>query len=141
MTQSPSPGAVPARGVSWGERGRRAGASVLTGLVAVPLFGAAAAGAAPAADDLSVIVRHRGGAEAVAERSVELAGGDVGRSLDLIDSFTAEVPADAVARLRTAPGVAEVTPAARSAARSATRTSTERTAGATPTATSSAARA
>ncbi|MCI3948394.1 MAG: peptidase and in kexin sedolisin [Acidimicrobiales bacterium] len=110
MTQSLSPGAVPARGVSWGERGRRAGASVLTGLVAVPLFGAAAAGAAPAADDLSVIVRHRGGAEAVAERSVELAGGDVGRSLDLIDSFTAEVPADAVARLRTAPGVAEVTP-------------------------------
>ena len=102
--------AVPARGVSWGERGRKVGVSLLTGLLGVPLVGAAAAGASPAAPEASVIVRHRAGAEAVAERSVEQLGGEVGRDLDLIDSFTAEVPADAVAGLRTAPGVAEVTP-------------------------------
>src|SRR4051794_27485244 len=101
--------AVPARGLSWGERGRRAGVSLLTGLLGVPLLGAAAAGATPAGPEASVIVRHRAGAEAVAERSVETLGGAVGRELDLIDSFAAEVPADAVARLRTAPGVAEVT--------------------------------
>ena len=106
MIQSLAP-----RGLSWGERGRAAGASLLTGLLAVPVLGATAAGAtSPASPDASVIVRHRAGAEAVAERSVELVGGAVGRDLDLIDSFTAEVPADAVARLRTAPGVAEVTP-------------------------------
>jgi serine protease AprX len=105
MTQSLAP-----RGVSWGERGRKAGVSLLTGLLAVPVLGAAAAGAAPAGPEASVIVRHRPGAEAEAERSVERLGGQVGRDLDLIDSFTAEVPADAVARLQIAPGVAEVTP-------------------------------
>ncbi len=113
MTQLSPPtgtGAPVTRGVSWGERGRRAGVSLLTGLLGVPLVGAAAAGAAPASADASVIVRHRAGAEAVAERSVERLGGEVGRDLDLIDSFTAELPADAVARLRAAPGVAEVTP-------------------------------
>jgi serine protease AprX len=113
MTQPfapPGTTAVPARGVSWGERGRKAGASLLTGLLGVPLLGAAAAGATPVGPEASVIVRHRAGAEAVAERSVELAGGEVGRDLDLIDSFTARVPADAVARLGAAPGVAEVTP-------------------------------
>ena len=97
------------RGLSWGERGRRAGVSLLGGLLAVPVLGAVA-GAAPAGPDASVIVRHQVGAEAAAERSVERAGGEVGRDLDLIDSFTAEVPASSVARLRTAPGVAEVTP-------------------------------
>ncbi len=110
MTQSLHSGAEPARGVSWGERGRMVGVSLLTGLLGVPLVGAAAAGAAPLGAETSVIVRHRAGAEAQAERSVELVGGDVGRDLDLIDSFTAEVPADAVAGLRAAPGVAEVTP-------------------------------
>ena len=113
MTQSLSPpgtGAPVTRGVSWGERGRKAGVSLLTGLLGVPLVGAAAAGAAPASPDASVIVRHAAGAEARAERSVERLGGEVGRDLDLIDSFTAEVPSDAVALLEDAPGVAEVTP-------------------------------
>jgi len=100
---------TPIRGVSWGERGRRAGAAVVAGLVAVPLFGSVA-GASPAEADASVIVRHRAGAEALAERSVELAGGEVGRDLGLISSFTAEVPTGSLARLATAPGVAEVTP-------------------------------
>src|SRR5215210_5762038 len=99
MTQFRSPGAVPARGLSWGERGRRVGVSLLTGLVAVPVLGAAAAGAAPAGPDASVIVRHAAGAEARAERSVERLGGEVGRDLDLIDSFTAQIPAAAVAHL------------------------------------------
>jgi serine protease AprX len=98
------------RGVSWGERGRKAGVSLLSGLLAVPVLGAVAAGASPAGPDASLIVRHRAGAEALAERSVERLGGEVGRDLDLIDSFTAEVPASSVARLRAAPGVAEVTP-------------------------------
>ena len=112
MTQSlcpPGPGTPVTRGVSWGERGRKAGISLLTGLLGVPLVGAAAAGAAPAGPDVSVIVRPAAGAEARAERSVERLGGEVGRDLDLIDSFTAEVPADAVALLQGAPGVAEVT--------------------------------
>src|SRR5215216_2911215 len=98
------------RGLSWGERSRKAGVSLLTGLLAVPVLGAGAAGASPAGPETAVIVRHRAGAEALAERSVEQLGGEVGRDLDLIDSFTAEVPADAVARLEDAPGVAEVTP-------------------------------
>ncbi len=109
MTLSPSPAPV-ARGVSWGERGRMVGVSLLTGLVAVPLLGATGAGAAPSGPGTSVIVRHAAGAEALAERSVERAGGEIGRDLDLIDAFTAEVPGSALARLRTAPGVAEVTP-------------------------------
>src|SRR4051812_43259948 len=106
----PGTTAVPTRGLSWGERGRKAGVSLVAGLLGVPVLGAVAAGATPVGPEASVIVRHRAGAEAVAERSVEQLGGDVGRELELIDSFTAEVPADAVARLRTAPGVAEVTP-------------------------------
>jgi serine protease AprX len=105
MTQSLAP-----RGVSWGERGRKAGVALLSGLLAVPVLGAAAAGASPAGPETAVIVRHRAGAEAEAERSVERLGGEVGRDLDLIDSFTAEVPAEAVARLQSAAGVAEVTP-------------------------------
>jgi serine protease AprX len=100
---------TPIRGVSWGERGRKAGVALVAGLVAVPLFGSVA-GAASTEADVSVIVRHRAGAEARAERSVELAGGAVGRDLDLIDSFSAEVPTGSLARLATAPGVAEVTP-------------------------------
>jgi serine protease AprX len=105
MTQSLAP-----RGVSWGERRRQAGVAVLSGLLAVPVLGATAAGASPAGPETAVIVRHQAGAEAQAERSVERLGGQVGRDLDLIDSFTAELPADAVARLEGAPGVAEVTP-------------------------------
>src|SRR5215210_4226769 len=78
MTQSLAP-----RGVSWGERGRKAGVSLLSGLLAVPVLGAVAAGAAPAGPDASVLVRHRAGAE----RSVTLRGSrwradeDRGRSL------------------------------------------------------------
>ena len=70
MTQSLAP-----RGVSWGERGRKAGVSLLTGLLAVPVLGAVAAGASPAGPETSVIVRHQVGAEALAERSVERLGG------------------------------------------------------------------
>jgi serine protease AprX len=105
MTQSLAP-----RGVSWGERSRKAGVALLSGLLAVTVLGAAAAGAAPSGPEASVIIRHQVGAETLAELSVERLGGEVGRDLDLIDSFTAEVPADAVARLQRAPGVAEVTP-------------------------------
>jgi serine protease AprX len=108
--EEPSMTDLAPRGVSWGERGRKAGVSLLSGLLAVPVLGAVAAGASPAGPDASLIVRHRAGAEALAERSVERLGGEVGRDLDLIDSFTAEVPASSVARLRAAPGVAEVTP-------------------------------
>jgi len=43
MTQTLAP-----RGLSWGERGRKAGVALLTGLLAVPVVGAAAAGATPA---------------------------------------------------------------------------------------------
>ena len=100
---------TPTRGVSWGERRRQVGVTLLTGLLGVPLLGASAAGAA-GAPETSVIVRHDRGGEGAATAAVERLGGAVGRQLDLIDSFSAEVPADAVARLEAAPGVAEVTP-------------------------------
>ncbi len=102
---------TPTRGVSWGERGRTAGAALVAGLVAVPLFGVTGAAAASGASaaDASVIVRHRPGAEAVAEAAVERLGGTVGRDLDLISSFGAEVPGDALGALRADGAVAEVT--------------------------------
>ena len=100
---------TPTRGVSWGERRRQVGVTLLTGLLGVPLLGATAAGAT-SAPETSVIVRHDTGAEAAATAAVARLGGHVERQLDLIDSFTAEVPANAVARLQAAPGVAEVTP-------------------------------
>ena len=85
----------------------------LTGLLAVIGLTAVAATPAMAAPDgpmTGVIVRTDSGAALVrAEEFVRRSGGTVERELSLISGFAGQVPADAVAALRQAPGVAEVT--------------------------------
>ncbi|HEX8626994.1 MAG TPA: S8 family serine peptidase [Catenuloplanes sp.] len=59
---------------------------------------------------LAVVVRADGPADTrAAQLAVRAAGGTVGRPLDLINGFVAAVPADAVAPVRRAAGVAAVT--------------------------------
>jgi serine protease AprX len=55
------------------------------------------------------VVRGVPGAGGAAEQAVVRFGGSVGRSLGLIDGFSATVPADRLDALRAVPGVAEVT--------------------------------
>jgi hypothetical protein len=56
----------------------------------------------------SVIVRELPGSSDVAEQAVIRAGGTVGRHIDIIDAFVADVPAGAVAAVANAPGVHSV---------------------------------
>jgi serine protease AprX len=57
----------------------------------------------------AVIVQARPGAVALAARLVERLGGQVGRQLQVINGFTALVPAGQVGRLSAAPGIRSVT--------------------------------
>jgi serine protease AprX len=81
-------------------------------LVAAGLTGPATASAATqasSAEDVSVIVREFAGAGNAPERAVSAFGGSVGRELDIIGGFTAEVPVDRLDALRAVPGVESVT--------------------------------
>jgi serine protease AprX len=60
-------------------------------------------------EPVSVIVRELAGAGNAPERAVSALGGSVEEPLGIIGGFTATLPADRVAALRTAPGVTSVT--------------------------------
>jgi serine protease AprX len=99
-------------GWSWERRqagARIAIATALAGFGAVALGPAvtpmlASAGGAPTA----VIVRGSAGSGTAAENLVTRLGGHVGRHISIIDGFAATVNANDIGRLRTAPGVMEV---------------------------------
>ena len=108
---------APGYGVTWGGLPlytRRAMTVAVATLVAAGLAGPTAASAATtttasSADQLSVIVRESDGAGNAPERAVAAFGGTVGRELDILGGFTAQVPADRLDALRAVPGVSEVT--------------------------------
>src|SRR4051812_9721919 len=105
---------APSYGVTWGGLpmyARRAMTVGLATLVTAGVAGPATAQAAEpsSADRVSVIVRELDGAGNAPEHAVEGYGGEVGRKLDIINGFTAEVPADRLDALRSVPGVESVT--------------------------------
>ncbi|MFD2093323.1 S8 family serine peptidase [Blastococcus deserti] len=112
--QEPSP-VAPSYGVTWGgvpRHARRAMTVAVATLVAAGLTGPAVASAATltsSADPVSVIVRESAGSGNAPERAVSAFGGSVGRPLDIIGGFTAEVPADRIEALRGVAGVQSVT--------------------------------
>ena len=107
---------APGYGVTWGGLPlytRRAMTVAVATLVAAGVAGPTAASAATtttasSADLLSVIVREADGAGNAPEHAVAAFGGTVGRQLDILGGFTAEVPSDRVVARRAVPGVAEV---------------------------------
>jgi serine protease AprX len=78
-------------------------------LPATAAFAAPAAAATPGGV-VPVIVRYAPAERAAAERAVAAAGGTVGTGLDLVESFTATVPASRLAAVASAVGVRAVTP-------------------------------
>jgi uncharacterized protein YjbI with pentapeptide repeats len=112
--QGHSPGA-PSYGVTWGGvplHARRAMTVAVATLVAAGLTGPATASAAASsssADQVSVIVRELAGSGNAPERAVSAFGGSVGRQLEILGGFTAELPADRLHALRAVAGVQSVT--------------------------------
>jgi subtilisin family serine protease len=106
---------APGFGVTWGGvplQARRALTVAVATLVAAGVSGPATASAATltsSADTVSVIVREVTGAGDAPERAVSAYGGTVGRQLDIIGGFTADVPADRSDALRGVAGVQSVT--------------------------------
>lgn len=106
-----------------GSRRRRMAAAVLS-LAVLAGAGAVADGAVAAvpaahdgagsraADGLSVVVRELAPATDLAERAVQALGGVITGDLSIIGGFAATVPADRVGEVGSAPGVADVSPAA-----------------------------
>jgi len=88
---------------------------MLVALIALCLVGpAAASGLARATGaPLPVIVRTAPGQTGAAEQAVRDLGGHVGQRIDIIDGFSATVPAGGLATLQAQPAVTEVTPNAR----------------------------
>jgi serine protease AprX len=112
--QGHGPGA-PSYGVTWGGvplHARRAMTVAVATLVAAGLTGPATASAAAltsSADQVSVIVRELAGSGNAPEQAVAAFGGSVGRQLEILGGFTAELPADRLDRLRAVAGVESVT--------------------------------
>jgi subtilisin family serine protease len=97
-------GAVGGRGIRW------VAVAVLAAVV-VAMLPPVAGTASSAADGrpVPVIVQAQPGAIVAAARQVEQVGGQVGRHLEVINGFTALVPAGQVDRLSAGPSVASVT--------------------------------
>ena len=86
---------------------------VTLGVVAALLLGPAA-GAAPAlsksvASAVRIVVQKVHAADLTPERAVHDLGGRVERELPIVDGFSASIPSDQLDRLRTVPGVANIT--------------------------------
>ncbi len=85
--------------------------AILAVVVVVAMLPAAAGSAGSAGDGrlVSVIVQARPGALVAAAHQVERLGGRVGRQFQVINGFSAVVPANVVGRLTGSPGVRSVT--------------------------------
>src|SRR3954465_2492542 len=105
------------RGVTWGGlplHARRvatvATAAFLAAGVAGPAMASVAEAATPSTADLvSVIVQETAGTGNGPERAVEAFGGSVGQQFSVFQGFSAKVPGDRLAALRSGPGVQKVT--------------------------------
>jgi serine protease AprX len=110
-----SPPDAPAYGVTWGGvpmHAKRAMTVAVATLVAAGLTGPATASAAAltsSAEHVSVVVREAAGSGDAPERAVTAFGGSVGRHLEILGGFTAELPADRLGALRAVAGVESVT--------------------------------
>jgi serine protease AprX len=81
--------------------------ALLAGVLALCSLASVTSGPAP---DASVIVQAAPEALTTAEQAVRRVGGSVGRSLPIVNGFVADVPADEIDDLASAPGVASVSP-------------------------------
>jgi serine protease AprX len=112
--QGPSP-VAPSYGVTWGGvplHARRAMTVAVATIVAAGLTGPATASAAAltsSAGQVPVIVRELAGSGNAPEQAVSAFGGSVGRQLEILGGFTAEIPADRLDALRAVAGVQSVT--------------------------------
>jgi serine protease AprX len=96
-----------AYGIRWEFRQGRLVAALVAALLGFAAFvGMQAAATQPMT---SVVVAARDGSVGAAVRSVEAAGGKVGRRIPLIHGFLAKVPSNRMATLRTARGVLSLT--------------------------------
>ena len=103
--------AVGLRRSSEGHRRKALGVAIIA-LLAATFYGRRRNGRHQQVSDsvfVSVIVRKMPGAGHAPERSVESFGGDVGRTLAIIDGFAARVPSELVDNLRRVRGVQSVT--------------------------------
>src|SRR3954454_611655 len=109
-----APASPPGFGVTWGGPPRVAtrgltvvaAAAIIAGMAGPAL---AATPTASSADQVAVIVQELPNSGDRAEQAVAALGGKVTGSFDVIDGFTATVPADRLNVLRAVPGVQEVT--------------------------------
>jgi serine protease AprX len=102
-------------GITWDDSKKKGkqGRALIAAMLAVALLGVSGANvtAGRAAGRLvSVIVRAIPGHHTDAARSVDEAGGIVGRELGIIDGFSALVPGSSIARLQADPIVRSITP-------------------------------
>jgi serine protease AprX len=108
-----APASAPGYGVTWGGPPRAAGRALTVAAAAAMIAGMAgpamASTATPASASVSVIVQELPGSGDGPEKAVAALGGDVVRSLDVIDGFEADLPGDRLAALRAADGVKDVT--------------------------------
>jgi len=114
--RGPTPPGAPSFGVTWGgvpfharQVATVAAATLVIAGLAGPASAMAATHSASSGQEVSVIVRELAGAGNAPERAVTAFGGSVGRSLDVINGFSAKVPTDRVDALRSVPGVQSVT--------------------------------
>ena len=91
------------RGWQWGS------VAVAASLLSVVAPATAVSAATYSGASTAVIVRATSGHLADAEGAVRAAGGHVGRELGIINGFSADLPADAVATIAASPSVAAVT--------------------------------
>ena len=78
--------------------------AILTALCVAP------GSSARAGDLVPVLIREARGAGTEAERAVEDLGGTVGRHIEIVESFAAEVPRAALGALRSVPQIVSITP-------------------------------
>src|SRR4051794_4405690 len=109
-----APASPPGFGVTWGGPPRVAtrGLTVVAAAAIIAGMAGPAVAAPPtasSADQVAVIVQELPNSGDRAEQAVAALGGKVTGSFDVIDGFTATVPADRLNVLRAVPGVQEVT--------------------------------
>ena len=108
-----APASAPGYGVTWGGPPRVAGRALTVAAAAALIAGMAGPASAstqePASAAVSVIVQELPGSGDAPERAVARLGGEVIRSLDVIQGFEADLPGNRLDDLRAVAGVKEVT--------------------------------
>jgi serine protease AprX len=108
-----APASAPGYGVTWGGPPRVAGRALTVAAAAALIAGMAGPASAstqePASAAVSVIVQELPGSGDAPERAVARLGGEVVRSLDVIQGFEADLPGNRLDDLRAVAGVKEVT--------------------------------